>query len=156
MKQRLLDLLDEHLGKAFLALAVLWTGWMVYSDRYQPLPESLTNIPTRPVYVELDSKAKSPATKEEYYLTSAVPYKKATFVVMQKVNIKQFSPVELDIPPITVKRPPQLVPDGGPSLEGAEKLPRFGEELPPPAPGDLPPAPKNANNQNPPPVQAKF
>ena len=158
MKQRLLDFLDEHLGKVLLALALAWTGWMVYADWYKPLPEALVTIPPRPVYVELDSKAKSPATTESYYLTRMDPYKTDTYVMVQKAFFKQFSPVDLDIPPVTVKRPPQVLPDAGPSLEGAEKLPRFGDELPPPSAADIPPAtpPKNTAAPNAPPVQAKF
>ena len=64
MKQRLLDFLDEHLGKVLLALSLVWTGWIVYADWYKPLPKTLTEIERRPLYVELDNKSKATAAKE--------------------------------------------------------------------------------------------
>lgn len=43
-----------------------------------------------------------------------------------------FSGVELpDVTRARVQQAPQLLPDPGPSLKGADKFPRWGEELPP-------------------------
>jgi hypothetical protein len=45
-------------------------------------------------------------------------------------QVTVFQPIELDIPTPGVKRPAQLLPEPGPSLEGTEKLPRWGDEFP--------------------------
>ena len=45
--------------------------------------------------------------------------------------LKEFIPVDLEIPPAGILRPAQLLPDPGPSLEGTDRLPRFGDEMPP-------------------------
>jgi len=44
-------------------------------------------------------------------------------------------------------RAPQLLPDPGPSLQGADKLPRFGDEFTPPSAADLPPPPKKLGSE---------
>jgi len=148
------------LGKVFLLLALAWTGWTLWSNWYKPLPKELVEAEHRDVYVERDSKAISQASTENYYLGDMAPFAAATHVIIPEKFVKQFVPVELDIPPVTVKRPPQLLPEPGPSLEGAEKLPRFGDEFAPPAPNDNAPATPPKNTATPGsttnPVPAKF
>ncbi len=152
MKDRILELIDAELGKVLLVIALLWAGWTVYANWYQPLPENLVKVETRPVYVEMDPKAKSQDLSEVYYVAGeSAPYiVPGIFVFVPEVITKQFSPVELDIPQLTVKRPPQLLPEPGPSLEGADKLPRFGDEFPPPSAADLPPPPPKGTGVKPP------
>ena len=42
-----------------------------------------------------------------------------------------FEPIDLDVPPAGLLRPPQILPNPGPALEGTHELPRWGDELPP-------------------------
>ena len=146
MKDWILDFLDAQLGRVLLAIALLWTAWSLYANWNQPLPKELTDAKTKPVFVEEDTNAKLQDDKEVYYVSGGTdPYTvPGLFVFVPEKVLKQFSPVELDIPPVSVKRPPQILPDPGPSLEGADKLPRFGDEFAPPAAADLAPAPKTA------------
>lgn len=144
MKERILELLDAQMGKLLLAIAIVWGGLCVFLNRYEPLPTSLTDIPETPMFVGLDHKALSKASNETYYVAAPGDLKNEKFYDI--VVAKQFVPVELDIPPLSVKRSPQLLPEPGPSLEGAEKLPRFGEEFAPPNAADLPPPPKKDKN----------
>ncbi|HLX62405.1 MAG TPA: hypothetical protein VKX17_14100 [Planctomycetota bacterium] len=158
----MLDFLDAQLGKILLVLALVWAGLGLWVNWYTPLPKELTEIEIRPVYVELDSKAKAQGVSESFYLTNneLARFAVVTHVYRSEVLVKQFVPVDLDVPPVTVRRPPQLLPEPGPSLEGAAKLPLFGDEFAPPAPGDVPPAtpPKSANapGKDGAPVPAKF
>lgn len=140
MKDWILEILDVHLGKVFLALALLWAGLTLVANRPEKLPATLTDVPPREVYVGLDHKAMSKASSETYYVAGPAENYVASgrFVFVPEVITKVFVPVELDTPPLSVRRSPQLLPDPGPSLEGADKLPRFGEEFPAMAPADLP------------------
>ncbi len=144
MKDMIVEFLDAQLGRVLLALALAWTGWSLYANWYRPLPKILTELEVRPVYVELDTNAKLQDDKEVYYVSGGpTPYiVPGLFVFVPEKIFKQFSPVELDIPPVSVKRPPQILPDPGPSLEGADKLPRFGDEFTSPSAADIAPPPK--------------
>jgi len=139
MKDWILEVLDAQLGRVLLVIALLWAGWCVYANRERPLPAELTDVKPLPVMVELDARAKSQDISEAYYVVDEpAKYTVLTHVFREAIIVKTFTPVELDIPQLTVKRPPQLLPEPGPSLEGADKLPRFGDEFAPPAPADLP------------------
>lgn len=146
MKDWIIEFLDAQVGRVLLAVALLWTGWSLASNWNRPLPKELTDAKRQPVYVKLDTSAKLQDDKEEYYVSGGTdPYTVAgLFVFVSEKVLVQFRPVELGIPPVSVKRPPQLLPDPGPSLEGAEKLPRFGDEFAPPSAADILPPPKTA------------
>lgn len=141
MKDFIIEFLDAQLGRVLLVLALVWTGWSLSSNWARPLPKELTEAKVQPVEVELDTSAKLQDDKEVYFVSGGPdPYIAARlFVFVPEKVITQFRPVELDIPTVSVKRPPQLLPDPGPSLEGAEKLPRFGDEFAPPSAADIAP-----------------
>lgn len=144
IKAWLFDFFDERIGQVLLGLALVWGGLCLYANRYEPLPAQITDVPKLDVYVDLEQKALSKASAETYFVSGPADNYVAggRFVFVPETIVKQFVPVELDTPPLSVKRPPQLLPDPGPSLEGADKLPRFGDEFPPPSAADLPPPPK--------------
>ena len=144
MKDWIIEFLDAQLGRVLLVVALAWTGWSVYANWYQPLPKELTEAKIKPVYVEVDTNAKLQDDKEVYYVSGGPdPYiVPGLFVFVSEKVVKQYNPVDLDIPPVSVKRPPQILPDPGPSLEGADKLPKFGDEFAPPSANDLVPPPK--------------
>ena len=147
IKAWLFDFFDEHIGKVLLALALAWGGLCLYANMPSGFKTQLAQIEDAPkldAYVDLEQKALSKASAETYFVTGPADNYVASgrFVFVPETIVKQFVPVELDTPPLSVKRAPQLLPDPGPSLEGADKLPRFGDEFPPPSAADLPPTPK--------------
>lgn len=151
MKDRILEFFDAQLGRVLLVIALLLGGWAWYANRYEPLPKELTEAPPRAVYVELEPKAMSLASTETYYVAAnpELYNKGGRFVFVPEVTVTQFVPVELDIPPISIKRPPQILPDPGPSLEGAHGLPRFGDEFAPVSSDDLPVKAKSGGTTGP-------
>ncbi|MEI6231580.1 MAG: hypothetical protein WCT04_00905 [Planctomycetota bacterium] len=146
MKDWIIEFLDAQLGRVLLVVALAWTGWSVYANWYAPVPKELTEAKAKPVYVEVDTNAKLQDDKEVYFASGGIdPYiVPGLFVFVPEKVLKQFTPVDLDIPPVSVKRPPQILPEPGPSLEGADKLPKFGDEFTPPSAADLAPPPKTS------------
>jgi hypothetical protein len=140
MKEWILDFLDAHLGKILLLVALGWAGWCIYANRYTPMPSELTSPAPRQVYVVLDAAVIAQSGDEKYFAEGpAANYAKLPNVMAQEVKIRKYVPIDLDVPPLTVKRPAQILPEPGPSLEGSDKLPRFGEEFTPPSAKDLAP-----------------
>ena len=128
-----MELLKEQSGRLLLALAIVLTMLSISLSRcpvLEPVPEKDLK---RPVLVELDRSALAAASSETYFVrTPSVQFlgsDRCVFVKPKKEIV--FVPVDLDIPPAGVLRPPQLLPEPGPSLEGASNLPRFGDEFAP-------------------------
>jgi len=128
----MMRLLNQQLGKLLLVLAIGLTvlGFMLSPPpKSEPLPEELT---TKPVNVELDKKSLATASSEVFFAPDSPEYAGGDrFIFVPERRIVEFVPIDLDIPPATVMRAPQLLPEPGPSLEGSHKLLRFGDELPP-------------------------
>ena len=133
MKDRIVAFLDAQLGRMLLVLAVAWTVAAIYLNGAQPVPDTLTKVPNDPVKVLLDTEQLAALGAEQCFaMGPGEKYSESTRYVFvpEKVEVV-FHPVDLDVPPIGILRPPQILPEPGPSLEGADKLPRFGDEFPP-------------------------
>jgi hypothetical protein len=152
----MLHLLNQQLGRILLVLALGLAGAAIYFNPPQKLEEVSQSDASRPVRVTLDQGALKALGDEVFFtqdddthfmgVTRAVWVKEKTILV--------FQPVDLEIPPASVMRPPQLLPEPGPSLEGASKLPRFGDEFAPIVvidnkPGSRPAQPNTPNTQAP-------
>lgn len=123
---------DQNIGKLLLVAAFVWFVAFALKDRPQTLPKELTAPITDPVLVELDPALLAPSSGEEWFPPGVGGefLRGRTVFVPEKKNVV-FQPVELDLPETSVPPMPQLLPDPGPTLEGAANLPRWGEELPP-------------------------
>jgi len=140
-------LINAQFGKILLVLAVIISGFAI-STNPDPQIELMTESKAkRPVMVELDKTALAALSSETFYATEPV-LANARYVFEPEKTVVVFQPVELDIPPAGIKRAPQLLPEPGPSLEGTDSLPRFGDEFqkvkaaetkPKPLPPGLPP-----------------
>jgi len=128
------DLIDSMLGKILMGAAIAWAVVAAVSNSAQKasFPDEAKVTNAEKVQVALDLKSLATASPEFHF-----PVKDAAFysgsgryVFVKPVRKKEFVPVELDIPVPNLTRPPQLLPNPGPSLEGAGKLPRWGDELP--------------------------
>ena len=134
------ELLSQYLGKILLGLAVVWA-----------IVAAVLNAPQGPVAIEDEGKASNwgiTQVKLKVKEPDANVPAEAFFVTLSDLvgpdrkifptrieKIKQYETVELEIPDATVARAPMVLPSPGPSLPGASKLPRWGDEMPPiPAP----------------------
>ncbi|MFH0938085.1 MAG: hypothetical protein V1899_02215 [Planctomycetota bacterium] len=122
-------LINAQFGRILLALAVLLTGLNVYYNGTQNLLPVDDRLLARPVMVPLDKVALTMAGSEVYFMSGPILVSRYVFEEPRKVRI--FTPVDIDIPPASVMRPPQVLPDPGPALDSTDKLPRWGEEFPP-------------------------
>lgn len=146
------EFLNEQAGRMLLAAAIVATIVSISSNRYAelaPIPESDLQ---RPVRVKLDKAALALASAETYFVRGpAAQFVGADRCVFEKERkVAAFVPVELDIPPASVARTPQLLPEPGPSLSGTKDLKRFGDEFGPaavPAPSEKPGDSKSAPAQ---------
>ena len=124
--------LDENLGRILFVLAILWsltaallnrdTGWTFTGEDRSLDRERIQ------VKLELEKIAAAegyfPAHDAAHYLGAK------RFVFVPEKKEFKFKAVDLDIPPPLVMRPPMVLPDPGPALEGTHDLPRWGEGLP--------------------------
>lgn len=138
-------LLSKYLGKLFLALALLWAGSVFllfpvrepdlkdtdelkgYAARVQVRFEPVDVAPPGTLFPELDADKYRGPTRFVF--------------VKELVKEKEYQPVELAIPTPVVPRSPRMLPLPGPSLQGSDKLPRWGDEWPP-VKAPSPPEPK--------------
>ncbi len=127
--------IDEHLGYLLFGLALVWTLLAMVCNRatLATFPDEAKVTEERAVQVPLDLAELASARNELFFPPkTAQEYIGGTrCVFVEEIRKIEFVPVELAIPPAFVMRPPQLLPDPGPSLEGADALPRWGDELPP-------------------------
>lgn len=147
----MLRLIDEQLGRILLAIAVFGAGaaaWTNQPRRFEEIPKN-----KRSVQVELDKSALTATANEVFFLADdGTQYSAGKRVFLQAKVVKPYEPVELGLPPAGVMRPPQVLPEPGPALEGTAKLPRFGDEFSPVGAGDKPPADKPDPAKGPPKV----
>ena len=128
-----MNLINELLGKILLGLAVVIAGAGIYLNPAQPTDEVPQSLLNRPVQVELDKSSLAALGNETFFTQddgSQFAGSQRAVWVKEKIMIV-FQPVDLDIPPASIMRPPQLLPEPGPTLEGSHKLPRFGDEFAP-------------------------
>src|SRR5204862_3978391 len=116
-----------------LVLAIVVAAAIVFFNRPLTIPPELVQIKSDPIRVSLDRKALALASSEVFYATGKSPewLGATTFVFVPEKIVVEFKPVILDIPHVGVMRPPQILTEPGPALDGAHKLPRWGEEFPP-------------------------
>jgi hypothetical protein len=128
-----MQMLSDQIGKILLVLAVVIAGAGIYLNPPQSIDEVPQSLLNRPVQVELDKTSLAALGNETFFTqddgSQYAGVQRAVWV-KEKISIV-FQPVELDIPPANIMRPPQLLPEPGPSLEGSHKLPRFGDEFAP-------------------------
>jgi hypothetical protein len=133
---------DQQLGRILLAVAVV-VAVAVNVLNQAPVvePESDARL-GRPVQVKLIESELATASNEIYYAPDSPVWTAPldTFVFIPPKTAFVFQPVDLDVPPASIGRAAQILPEPGPSLEGAAKLPRFGDEFPAMMPVGTPPA----------------
>jgi hypothetical protein len=127
-------ILNEQAGKLLLALALVW------------LCVSPVLFPTRSISLEKEDEVKDYARKvqvafnpqalapREAVYPDRNEYRGTAGLVWSAPEQKITPFTGLELPPVTrasVMPPPQLLPVPGPSLQGADKFPRWGQELPP-------------------------
>lgn len=146
----MLRLIDEQLGRILLGLAVLVAVGAACLNPRKELPKVSEDSHRRAVQVPLDRNTLTAGSKEVFFLPDDgkgwAGTERPSFV--QPIKVKEFTPVDLPLPPSAVMRPPQILPEPGPALEGTQKLPRYGEEFPPIGA----PNAENKTGQNPPAV----
>jgi len=123
--------INAQLGRILLLIAVAWTVLcLLYGNKASSAPAHSDNVGD--VHVEYDKSEHDWQTDESFFASKPEDYyagnERCIFVPEKK--IREFESVELDIPPAPVMRPPQILPDPGPSLEGSHKLPRFNDMWP--------------------------
>ena len=129
-----MNFLNDQFGRMLFAIAIVWTSLSVFVwNPAQTLPEISNEIIHRPVHVKLDKAALAAASAEVFFPPGPGTQYMVVghFVFVAPRKIIEFVPVKLDIPPSGTMQPPQILPEGGPSLEGAHLLPRYGGEFPP-------------------------
>lgn len=131
------DFWDATLGKLLLAAALLWSGVALVVYWPAPLPDELTaerfeKEKSEPVRVVLEPEILLPEERENWFPPgTGADYLRGRIVFVPEKKVAPFRPVNLDLPKTTVPPLPRLLPDPGPSLEGAAGLPRWGKALPP-------------------------
>jgi hypothetical protein len=145
----MLRLIDEQLGRILLVIAVLGAvvaAWTNQARRFEEIPKN-----TRSVQVELDKSALTATANEVFFLADdGTQYSAGKPIFQYPKLVKAYQPVELGLPPADVMRPPQILPEPGPALEGTAKLPRFGDEFPPVGGDEKPPAGQTDQPKGPP------
>ncbi|MCW8130949.1 MAG: hypothetical protein KIS92_11405 [Planctomycetota bacterium] len=137
----MLDLIDEQLGRLLFVAALGFSVAVavVGGSTEARFPDEETVKDHAAVQVPLAAEQLLPA--ETYFPEQDAAYYRGsdTFVFVKPKEVKQYEAIDLDVPPAAVMRPPGVLPSPGPSLEGTEGLPRWGEELPAPLPsGEAP------------------
>lgn len=120
--------INDQLGRILLVVAIAATV-IAISMNPSPSVEAMPDV-KREVIVELNKTALAALSKEAYFVTDSPLTASTRCVFEPEKQIVIFQPIDLDIPQPGVKRPAQLLPDPGPSLEGSETLPRWGDEFP--------------------------
>ena len=124
--------INTQLGRLLLGLAAAWTVCCIAFSGGSELQPHSFSVQEKPVHVELDTAALAKEKDENYFPSKPVDFYAGSehCVFVPEKKIREYEAVDLDIPPAPVMRPPQLLPDPGPALEGTLKLARFGDELP--------------------------
>jgi len=131
-------IIDQQLGRILLVVAIAIAIAVNVSNpplTVEPEPSERLN---RPVQVKLLKSELATASAEVFFLKDVPAQPSDRFVFAEPKTTFVFQPVDLDIPPATVGRAPQVLPEPGPTLDGAINLPRFGDEFAPVTPGASP------------------
>ena len=138
----MLRFLDEQLGRILLGVAVICAGAAVCLSPARKFPEVPPERGKRPVQVKLDKSKLTANNREVFFVTEYAPpwrLDKEPESFTARPKVKDYVPVDLALPPAGVMRPPQVLPEPGPALEGTHNLPRYGDEFPPIGAADAPP-----------------
>lgn len=128
--------LQDQMGKFLLAVALVWVG-----STYALFPSRSTVFPEESQFADYQKRvlveyAPGELAPAELFFPALkggdYSHDDVEKWVRRKAPEVIFSGVELpDVTRARLQQAPQLLPDPGPSLKGADKLPRWGEELPP-------------------------
>jgi hypothetical protein len=122
--------LNEQFGRILFVVAIAAAVAGIVLNPAQKLDPVADTLVKRDVTVELNKAALAALSKEAFYAVEPPAIANTPFEPEKHIVV--FQSVDLDIPSPGVKRPAQLLPEPGPSLEGSEKLPRWGDEFPKP------------------------
>lgn len=133
-------IIDQQLGRILLVAAIAIAVAINVTNPPLTLEPEPSDRLSRPVQVKLLKSELATASAEVFFLKEVPSQPLDRFVFAEPKTVFVFQPVDLDIPPASIGRAPQILPDPGPTLEGAAGLPRFGDEFTPvtpvtPAPG---------------------
>jgi hypothetical protein len=127
-----MNFVNTQLGRILLGLALVTVVLYAGANGPKLMPEKDQKALDRPILVELDKSALATASSEIYFVEGPrdkyAGSERGVFV--QEKKVKVFTPVLLELPPASIDRASQVLPEPGPSLEGSVKLPRYGEEFP--------------------------
>ena len=138
--------ISEQAGKFLLALALVWVGasaTLCPERRATFEKEAAVKDYERKVQVQFNPQELAP---REAVFPDRADYRGPERPVFNHPEKKEDPFRGLDLPPVTravVTAPPQLLTAPGPSLQGAEKFPRWGQDMPPIS-VPQPPDPKKA------------
>ena len=126
-------LLNRHIGPLLLGVAVFLTALGISSNPQRTLEPVAETLLKRNVTVKLDKSSLAALSSEVFFTADEGTHYEGPkrFVWVREKSVIVFQPVDLEIPPANIMRAPQLLPEPGPSLEGTQTLPRFGDEFPP-------------------------
>ncbi|MCZ7646524.1 MAG: hypothetical protein M5U26_14770 [Planctomycetota bacterium] len=135
------ELLDAQLGRILLVASIAWFAAAVALNPVVRTDRSgEERIKDREnVTVPLDESTLATAAVESYFPREKTEaYEEGQIVWVPEKKKFEYKPVTLEVPVAGLMRPPMVLPSPGPSLQGSQALPRWGEEFPP----ILPPDPK--------------
>jgi len=127
-------IIDQQLGRILLVVAIAIAIAVNVSNPPLTVEPEPSDRLSRPVQVKLLKSELATASAEVFFLKEVPPQPLDRFVFAEPKTAFVFQPVDLDIPPASIGRAPQILPDPGPTLEGAAGLPRFGDEFTPVTP----------------------
>ncbi|MGD0091151.1 MAG: hypothetical protein ABSE73_14635 [Planctomycetota bacterium] len=126
-------MIDEQLGRVLLVVALLAVVVAAGLNPRQERPK--VSEDRRPVQVPLDKASLTANSSEVFYIAdNGNQFTAGVCIFVKPAKVIVYEPVPLSLPSGSVMRPPQILPDPGPALEGTIKLPRYGDEFPPVAP----------------------
>lgn len=127
---------QEQFGKFLLAVALIWVG-----ATYVFFPARPTSFPDESQYADYQQRvrveyAQGELAPAEIFFPSgqASDYRHEPLEKWVRKKEPEIVFTGVELPEVTrarLQRAPQLLPDPGPSLKGADQLKRWGEELPP-------------------------
>jgi hypothetical protein len=143
--------LSEQLGRILLGVAILWALAGMVLNR--SIPPGIRDDPVQDYKrrVQVDFRPEELAPHEDLFISQPAETYRGTAreafgPIARREKPKAYEGLQLpDVTHVPVAAPPMLLPAPGPSLQGADKLPRWGEELPPVY---IPPPPEPKSTAN--------
>jgi hypothetical protein len=130
------DWINQQFGRILLGAAIAITAVASHLQAPPAPPASFSAEAPGSLQVKLDVKALEAASSEKYF----PPGKGADymggerFVFVPEKKVRVYEKVELDLPLTSVMAAPTVLPEPGPTLQGAHDLPRMEKFLNAPAP----------------------